>query len=49
MLYSHEELPTGLKFLGAVEVSINFDQKVVIIKIPILCSIQVSSSAYISP
>ena len=39
MLNSYEELPTGLGCVGAVEVSINFDYKVAIIKIhfPIQC------------
>ena len=39
MLNSYEELPTGLGCVGAVEVSINFDYKVAIIKMhfPIQC------------
>ena len=34
MLYSYEEFPNGLDFVGAVEVSIKFDYKVAIIKVP---------------
>ena len=45
MLY--EELPTGLKFLGAVEVIIKFDYKVSIIKIPFLHSSLVSINIYV--
>ena len=34
MLHSYEKLPIGLNFVEAVEVSIKFDYKVAIIKIP---------------